>query len=322
MIMKIMIISNYLTKEYRKLCYDGLKPKNHLWGGDLLSRNNEVNHITKADFSILSLISIWFQSFYYDCIFVPVASYTKYLGILKKLHLLKPKLVVVLHHPPFQKLLRYCSFDYMFFLSLPHYRTLQIKDSSYFPWGCDVDFYHSNGLIKEDMSIPCVFISNGYTNRDNDTLVKAAELSDKKLFYTAKVEIPTTNPNIHHCKQYFKTDLEILKIMKNYDVLIIPTFKSNEMIGTIGLTSFLDAVGMNMPVIVADNSPMSVLVKEYNIGLVYKAGDARDLADKMSTISKQSIYKIFKENMRKYSEDISVDKVSVSIQKIIENIAK
>lgn len=310
--MKILVISNYLTKAYRQLCLDGLKPKQHLWGGEELeAKGYHLDYVTYEGFSLKVLTHLWLLSFRYDNIFIPVSSYSKYLGILKKVGLLRPRLIVVLHHPPFDKILRYGKYDKILFLSKPHWQQLYVPGSSYYPWGCDIDFYKNNGLVKTDTPKDIAFISNGYTNRDNDTLVKAAIYSQKRLFYTAHQEINcNNNDKIQHCKTYFQTDLEILRVMYRYDVLVIPTFKTREMIGTIGLTSFMDAVGMHMPVIVASNSPISFLVKENKVGLVYETGDAKDLASKMQAISDKDVYLQMRKNMAIYSETIALTKVN------------
>lgn len=309
---KIMIISNYLTPEYRELCKQEVKPKNHLWGEEeLKAMGFSLDYITIDRFSLKVLLRIWYKSFTYEYIFIPVSSYFKYLGVLKKLHLLRPKLIVVLHHPPFSRVLKYCKFNTILFLSKPHYKQLHIKNSYYFPWGCDIDFYKNHHLVKTDIPKSISFISNGYTNRDNETLVKAAVFSQNKLFYTSKKIIECDNsPYVYHCSNYFKTDLEILNIMQSYDVLVIPLYKSSEMLGTVGLTSFMDAVGMQMPVIVASNSPISELVEENEIGLIYEAGNFVDLSTKMKAISNLENYIRFYKNMGIYASKISLRKVN------------
>ena len=127
-------------------------------------------------------------------------------------------------------------------------------------------------------------------------------------FYRRKEQIPNfDSDNIHVISNYFNTDIEILNEVKKHDVLIIPLYKSPEMVGTIGLTSFMDAVGMNMPVIVSDNSPIGEIVLSYNIGLVYHAGDAHDLARAMEQISRQEILSELKNNLLLYRQSISLE---------------
>lgn len=311
--MRILVISNYLDGKYLNLCYSGCKPKEHLWGTDaLIGRGDEVDFCKDNDkFNLFFLLKLYIKSFKYDAYFFPVSLYSKYWGMINKLHLSPVKTVTVFHHPPFDKVFKYGSFGCSLFLSNYHWRKYKtkIKNSHYYPWGCDVNFYIHNNLVVNDSRLSISFISNGYTLRDNKTLVEAAKETKFSLSFTCRKEqIPNfDSDNIHVISNYFNTDIEILNEVKKHDVLIIPLYKSPEMVGTIGLTSFMDAVGMNMPVIVSDNSPIGEIVLSYNIGLVYHAGDAHDLARAMEQISRQEILSELKNNLLLYRQSISLE---------------
>lgn len=63
------------------------------------------------------------------------------------------------------------------------------------------------------------------------------------------------------------------------DVMVIPVRKDN--VHLCGLTSFIDGIALGKPIIMADNTFISIDIEKEGFGFLYRAGDAQHLAEQM-----------------------------------------
>ncbi len=334
---KILFISNY--ESFTKV-KDRRMPSQHLFGFYELNPReytitykvlkNKTNKILDLLYQLYLSIQYSIQG--YDVIFDALAVIERGMGILKKLKILRQRYVAVMHHPPFDKRLRYCNYDAMIFLDKIAYQEILTKyprKENIFKlnvWGPDLNFY--SNIVENynfDIDNQLCFISNGKTDRDHNLLIGASSLCNvNTIIVCDKNSIPSGYHNQNNIKIFIQNhpdDVKMVKLLNKCSVMVIPTFKSPERLGPIGNTSFMDAIALGMPVIVADNSVMSDIVDENKLGFVYKAGDINSLISCMNKFkdSPELVHKLGS-NSRRYAESTNMNTFSKNINNILYNL--
>lgn len=205
------------------------------------------------------------------------------------------------------------GYDRIFFLSrqvMEKTKTQQPHLADKMPqleWGPDMEFYqetYKTHLLKDPVHIPTV-ISNGKTGRD----LRIAEAACKEL------EMPlvaiTDMAELYYAKVVSSgekgknaiTDRDMLEYMNDCDILLIPVVPEKSPNSLCGLTSFNDALAMGMPVVMSDNTNISVDIEALRIGKVYRAGDKEDMKRQLSFFAEHpDKIKEYGHNARKYAE--------------------
>lgn len=295
-------------KKARELYLKGESPSQHQFGTSELidTKEFEVDYMLAAPknyntriLKLLSLIPVWLKIYMkarkYDYVYGAADFTVDFLGLLKKCKLFKPCLIAIYHHPPFELRLKLQKYDKVLFLSKYSFDEMCLKFPNrkdkfeFMQWGPDLDFYnkHSKHLNFTDKKEDIIFISNGKTKRDHEILVNAAEHSQNKtIIVSDEQSVPT---NYHKdCKftdiyyQNSPNDINMIHLLNKCSVLVIPTPKTEQRLGPIGLTSFLDAVALGIPIITASNTAFADTIINNNLGFVYKVGDQNDLEEKMN----------------------------------------
>lgn len=251
----------------------------------------------------------------YDLFYDSLNRCSIFLGILKKLGLFKTKLLTTMHHPPYRVQMLIANSDgYSFFSE--GYRSIAEnvcpqKSSKYYinEWMPDIRWYR----LTEDETVTKdgFFIDNGKSHRDRKILIEAAEIAKVPVIYAANESDKIMSST--YAAPYtinLKDDFAIARKMRHYHALIIPIQKSDKiMIGPLGVTSFLDAIALNMPIVVSDNVFFSELIEKYQLGIVYETGNTLDLAKAMEKIYYDNEFLLrCKENMKKYADGCSMQK--------------
>lgn len=111
----------------------------------------------------------------------------------------------------------------------------------------------------------------------------------------------------------------MVKLLNKCSVLIVPTPPTSHKLGPIGLTSFLDAIALGMPIITADNTVFTDIIISHKMGLVYKAGDENDLKRAMAFFvdNPQYIAEYGKMHMNSGKNDIK--KFAKQLYKLFDN---
>lgn len=301
-----------MTKS-RDLFLRGQSPSHHQFGTSQLIETGEYKvdyflvapKVRKNKFlKLISIIPIWIKTFFkarkYDIVYGAADFTVDFLGMLKKAKLFRPKLIAIFHHPPFEQKLKVEKFDKILFLS--HYALEDISSKfpnlrqsmEFFQWGPDLDFYKRIEPVPnyQKNKKELIFISNGKTHRDHETLFEAAvKTGNKTIIVSDEWSLPLNFnklcKNVEIFYQNKPDDTKMLKLLSNCSVLVIPTFPDNQRLGPIGLTSFVDAIAMGIPIISANNTVFDNIIIEHKMGLVYEAGNPTDLGRVMD---------VFKEN--------------------------
>lgn len=321
--LKMLCISGYPAWEKVSL---GEMPSHHLYGVHELidhyeNHGNSVRGLLKdsvspggyADFYLwqggktnifrqtLELLRL---SKEYDVFYDMLNRCSIFLGAFKRIGLFKAKLITVMHHPPYTIQLNITDSDaYIFFDE--DYKQIATKANSskkscYFvnEWRPDVNWYTTAVTDEETKTLKeYFFIDNGKSRRDRQLLIEAAERAEIRVDYAGDSDESTGWARSY--KVDLKDDLAQLKKLKKYKAIIIPISAANkERIGPLGITSYLDAVALGIPVIASDNACFAEKIKTINNGLIYKTGDSLDLENAIKRLhSNDDLYQTLCANM-------------------------
>ena len=177
-------------------------------------------------------------------------------------------------------------------------------------------------LVLENVADTIFFIDNGKTERDRVTLQKSSE--ELKIIVNYPGDKDETEGYFRSYKTNFSTYTEMTEKLLRYYSLIIPVKKFNkEKIGPLGITSFLDAVALCMPIITSNNTCFSSDVQKYQLGLVYEAGNKESLKQSMNKMyMDRQFYDNCTKNLQTYKKDRDISAFSCNLKKIIKNVMK
>ena len=317
--MKILAINNYSLEACLSASRRKEGPAHHNWGVDFLLKDNEVDflnfHNSRGIFylNILMFCIRHFGRFRkYDVIISFFNPCIGFLAYLKRLGFLKCRLFTVVHHRCRYMLLS-SGYDKIFFLSK---QILNSVKKDYFhlsdkmvwlDWGADLDFYnaHFEKIKSKDIKAVSVAISTGKTYRDIALFSKACKkINIPYILITDKVE-SSNSPHIISSGKKGVNPVSypaMLDYMVESSISVIPVLSNFPSTSLCGLTSFLDALALGQPIIMSDNTNISVDIEKEGIGLVYRAGDERDLSDKiLYMVSHPQFCKSCGEKARQYA---------------------
>lgn len=319
--MKILAINNYSIDRAIKFNKSKLQPATHSWGVDYLrSKGHEVdlmqfNHSGgNIHLSTLRFCLKHYSKFrQYDVIIsfcnpaIGWCSYLKKIGLMRNV-----RLYTLVHHKGrFMEL--GSGFNRIFFLSRQVMEKTKVQrphlanKMTYLEWGPDIDFYqetYEEHLLREFSHIPSA-ISNGKTKRDL-TVAEAAcqELGMSLVAITDAVDLRYAKVVSSGLKgKNAITYRDMLKYMNGCDILLIPVVSEKSPDSLCGLTSFADALAMGMPIVMSDNTNISVDIEELRIGKVYRAGNKEDMKRQLSYfVDHPEKIKEYGRNARNYAE--------------------
>lgn len=341
--MKILVVSGYPA--WDKVS-KGLMPSHHLFGVHEL-----VHHYETVDGSIRGILKndvldggyvdfyIWKsgkenivkqvaelikKSKEYDMIYDQLNRCSIFLGVFKKIGLLRCKLLTILHHPPYNIQLNIADSDaYIFFNE--DYKAIAVQANSskkdiYYvnEWYPDMKWYDEildDGKFQTD----AFYIDNGKSRRDRECLIKAAETAKIRVDYAG-----TENESEGYARAYsvdLKDDIGMVKRLRKYHAIIVPVLKNEKYkIGPLGITSFLDCVALEMPVIASDNVCFANNIVKNDIGIVYQTGNKKELSGALLKMENEAYYKKYSANIKKYRIGKTVQKYSENLLSIIKEI--
>lgn len=329
--MKILFVSNY---EPWKLVFKGLMPSNHLFGiKETLTKNGGVNikvdYLKIRKFSIKNIIAFYLLASKYDVVYDTINVMSKYMGLIPKM--LRPfKIVTIMHHPPFEKQLKYSNSDaYIFFsqelLDLGIQSCKKKTWKMYLnEWRPDFDYYRKEEFVDVEYD----FIDCGRTSRDHKTVVEALVMTQSKGLFFDKKRMQEQNDyilnegiNTFFYKDDFIPDSIYIKLIRKAKVMILALPKTEKTLGPLGATVFIDALGLEMPLICSNNAYCSRVIIENGLGLVYRAGDIEEMAQCMEKMKNESFYQQCKINIKTYNlSHGSMKDYSKKVMSIINNV--
>jgi glycosyltransferase involved in cell wall biosynthesis len=318
--MKILAINDYQLDLDRLNGDLNLRPSQHCWGMDyFIEKGHQVDtriFLCKYSNRLLILldrfifnIKILILSWNYDAVIAFNSPFIDFMGLFKMLHLTKAKVYTFIHHCG-KKYQASKGFDKIFFISkkiMKYYQDDGLTKCIYTEWGPDLDFYDRKKMEKRTND-KLSFISTGKTNRDfrimkdvfKDTGTSITIINSHEILVDDKVILTKENNPIY---KYIINPVKMHEYMNNCDVTIIPIISNLSSRSLCGLTSFLDALALGQPILMSDNTNISVDIDKLKIGLTYKAGDYNDLKAKILYLKNNpQVVKEMGINARKYAE--------------------
>lgn len=340
--MKILYVSNYASWE---LVAKGLMPSNHLFGMKeilkrLYSDKDGEWHGTfdggTIDFVCINSPSIKKTPHYYtlackyDVVYDVLDVISKFVGLIPAW--LRPfKLISILHHPPFDKQLRFSDSDaYIFFtqplLDLASKCSKRKSKKMYVnEWKADLSYYQRNRGIEKVYD----FVDCGRTNRDHKTIVEAlAKTGQRGLFYDKKRMKQQNDYDLHEgvntffYKDNFIPDDCYVDLMNSARVMMLALPKSSLVLGPLGATVIMDALGLEMPIICSDNAYCRDMVLNNGLGLVFETENVDSLASCMEKFKDERFYEACRENVAKFNYGGAMNDYSEKAMSIIQNVLK
>lgn len=341
--MRILCVSGYAAWDkvsQRKM------PSHHLFGIhemiDHYENNNGLRGILKesvfgeagyVDFflwksgkkNILSQVKILLKmSKEYDLIYDQLNRCSIYLGMVKKLGMMNCKLLTIMHHPPYAFQLKISNSDgYIFFNE--DYKALAEKacprkKKQYYvnEWMPDTKWYDeipNDGFFQTE----AFFIDNGKSRRDRECLIKAAEKARIRVDY-AGIKSETEG----YARAYsvdLKDDIGMVKRLRKYHAIIVPVLKNDKnKIGPLGITSFLDCIALELPIVASDNVCFAREIKENNLGVVYTTGAWKSLSAAMRELMDEKKYDEYKKAIAEFKSEKTMKRYENKLYLIIENL--
>jgi glycosyltransferase involved in cell wall biosynthesis len=319
--MKILAINDYQLDVDRLNGDQNLRPSQHCWGMDyFIKKGHQVDvkiFLCKYNNRFLILldrfifnIKILILSWRYDAVIAFNSPFIDFMGLFKMLHLTKAKVYTFIHHRG-KKYQASKGFDKIFFISkkiMKYYQDDGLTKCLYTEWGPDLDSYESSRKMTTPNNEKLRFISTGKTNRDfkimkdvfKDTGTSITIINSHEILIDDKVILTKENNPIY---KYIINPVKMHEYMNNCDVTIIPIIPNISSSSLCGLTSFLDALALGQPILMSDNTNISVDIDTLKIGLTYKAGDYDDLKAKILYMKENpELLKEMGINARKYAE--------------------
>lgn len=332
--MRILYISGYDAWEQIS---QGVKPSHHLFGiHQLIERysrreNGQLYGILKkniidgcedgeVDFYVWEssrkdivkhLVYMLTKGNEYDIVYDCLNRCSMWVGPFKRIGLFKPILITIMHHPSFYNIcLKLSASDaYIFFDD--NYRNIAEKlckrkaDRYYVNgWYPDKNWYEQ---IKNCSAETSFFIDNGKSKRDRKLMIDAAESAKVRIDYAGNED--QTDGYARSYKMDMSSYVQMAEKLKAYKCIVVPiTANHKYTIGPLGITSFLDCMAIDCPVITSDNTCFAHDVMAYNLGLTYKTGDLDSLKAALIRLNNNDVLcNEMKSNMIQYSKNRTID---------------
>lgn len=328
---KILYINDYACDNQAvRNVYDRKYPKFHLWGvTELLGKKEgfNISFCNPNNFGfgyvknkncislffnrivhLIKWILIFIKYFNSNIIYSALPGYEIGFLLMKKLRLKQYRIITVVHHPGSRIVMRE-SYDRLIFISKVAYKKYSdYSNCEFLFWGPDLDFYKSIDTKQNKKEYD--FIAAGKTLRDYDTLRKSLK----------GMHVKTKIIGANNSKTNEITYIELLRLYNVSRFIVIPMAKQNNPNHyLIGLTSFLDVMGMGLPVIMSDNSNIGIDIDKIGIGFTYPPGDSLALHKILMNCSQMdsSTYEEMCNNCRKFAQENSFEKFSNHIKSIL-----
>lgn len=333
--MKILFISNYNAWEKVE---KGEMPSHHLFGiQEMIDYydsptsavlkpqfgGGKIDFVSVVSPSKIELLKLYFTTFGYDVVYDVLTVVSKYFGLLNKIHLFKPRLVTIFHHPPFLKIMGHAKSDCSIFFTkeLMDDALRGIHDDrqvlcNY--WYPDKAWYDRNKVACNN-SVIYDFLDNGKTSRDHDLFIRCMRRfpSKRAVIVTDKNHIPSEYREGENVELFFQekpNDLTMLQLCMNTRVMVIPLLERKDMLGPIGATSYMDAIALGIPVVTNEKAAFAKEIKENEIGCLFEPNEDSLVKALFDSLKE---YDLLSKNMRSFSLSHTIKQYSKKLNKYL-----
>lgn len=261
----------------------------------------------------------------YDLIYDCLNRCSIWIGVFRKLNIIKAKIITMCHHPSYFIALNFSFSDaYVFFDE--EYKEIAEKEckrkkrkfyvNKWYPENSWYEPFLEKSICKGKV----FFIDNGKTERDRIALKKSCE--DLKIVVNYPGDVEEREGYFQSYKTNFSTYTKMTDKLLRYYSLIVPVKKFNKKkIGPLGITSFLDAVALCMPIITSDNTCFAKDVEEFQLGIVYETGNAESLKNAMKKMyENKAFYEECVGNLANYKKTRDISVFSDNLKNIIKKV--
>lgn len=276
-------------------------------------------------------LRVLFSAKKYDLIFDVQYQIHPFIGVAKRCGFLRnTEIMVYLHNPRTFKLafmvgrckayLFYCEEHYNYAIKLrPDLKHLFYLNK----WFPDINYYiNISAKPKNEYSKP-YFIDNGRTERDHNILIKASEYSSIPIIIpkASALLLGSIPELVNYYEPNFENDILINTLIYNSRGIVIPLKKRKNkktLLTPYGITSFLDAIALGVPVICSDNACFVDTINKHKLGLVFDSSSALDLSHKLEELYyDNTLFQQLSNNIKEYSKTHTIHKTSYLLKKII-----
>jgi glycosyltransferase involved in cell wall biosynthesis len=304
--MKIICLNNYPLDKAVKSHESGLLPANHLWGIDFFSKRGiNCNILPFEKFSLLRKISplyflgdldkqvrvlIELMKGQYDFVYTAHQNMVWTLAYLRKICPKIPPIIAVLHSIPDLKIrilnkllaIHLSTLDVIICISKKNYNFLIneagfSKEKVFFiEWGVDLEFYKPKKVEKK------IIFSAGKSSRDYHTLCEAVKDLDVECVISCDAKnIDNLNIKQYHNVQFITDLIPYKDLIDLYNQSLVTVVPLANIKRCFGITSVLEALAMESPVILTKTQHIEVHLVDENCGVYVKKGDVEDLKNKI-----------------------------------------
>lgn len=276
----LLYINDYANDySYIGKCNRGEYPTHHLWGIDHLHDNFDVyfakikgyKNYPRISLLLNNLLIFILYAWRIEVIYSALPGYSLLFLLCKKLHIKKYRIVTVVHHPT-SKVLFPRVYDKLLFISPFVYNKYKhLPNAEYLFWGGDMTFY--TAYYNKNNEIPKYdFISAGKTYRDYVLFEGCMKkLSCSYITFGSKNSSKNEISYVDLMQYYNKSRFVVIPVI-DYGLTTPPVL--------CGLTSFIDAIMLGIPLLMADNTLIGIDIEEKGLGLLYHAGNEMDFMKK------------------------------------------
>lgn len=316
---KLLYINDYAcAPDVVDKCRCGQYPESHLWGmKEFIDKNGtqslywwqvrkpvgRLRHLKH----VLELLRIFIKYHKCDVIYSALPGYEWLFLLAKKMGIKKFCVITVVHHPG-SRLLLLGMYDKLIFISRVAYeRFSHLPNAEYLFWGACLK---STGVDKLRQTPDFDFVSAGKTHRDYELMKSIMDAQNIRY-------------KIFGAKSSTENEITYSELMRFYErsrFICIP-MKEVQPVNSvlIGLTSFVDAIALGIPVLMSDNSLIGVDVEGLGLGKIYKTGNTADFELQMSSLMEltDDEYNAMCTNCLDFSWKNSFEKFSKRINELI-----
>ena len=317
---KLLYINDYACNpDVVVQCRNGHYPESHLWGIKEFVDNNGAESLrwhqarkSKGRFRklkhVLENLRIFLKYCGCDVIYSALPGYEWLFLLAKKMGIKKFRIITVVHHPG-SRLLLSGMYDKLIFISRTAYeRFSHLPNAEYLFWGACLK---STGVDKLRQTPEFDFVSAGKTHRDYELMKSVMDAQNIRY-------------KIFGAKSSTENEISYSELMRFYErskFICIP-MKEVQPVNSvlIGLTSFVDAIALGIPVLMSDNSLIGVDVEGLGLGKIYKTGNTADFYKQMSSLMEltDGEYKEMCANCLDFSRKNSFEKFSKRVNELIK----
>lgn len=316
---KLLYINDYAcAPEIVEKCRCGQYPESHLWGIKEYVDKNGAQSLYWCQVRkpvgrlrylkhLLELLRIFLRYRGCDVIYSALPGYEWLFLLAKKMGIKKFRVITVVHHPG-SRLLLLGMYDKLIFISRAAYeRFSHLPNVEYLFWGACLK---STGVDKLRQTPEFDFVSAGKTHRDYElmkSVMDAQNIRYKIFGAKSSTENEITYSELMRFYEKSKFICIPMKVVKPVNSVLI------------GLTSFVDAIALGIPVLMSDNSLIGVDVEGLGLGKIYKTGNTADFETQMLSLMEltDEEYTAMCENCLDFSRENSFEKFSKRVNELI-----